>query len=417
MRFPGDLKIEDFSYDLPKERIAQHPLNERDKSKIIVSSAESLFESTFQDLPGLLPGDSVLFLNETKVVQARLLFNKVTGAGIEIFLLDPVYPHTDFQLSLRSTSPCQWNCLVGNRKRWKGETLMLKSGIDDDGIQLFARIISSNAELNIIELSWAPDKLTFSTILETFGQTPLPPYIERRASEADKHTYQTLYARAEGSVAAPTAGLHFTDRIFQGLSKKGIDIHKVTLHVGIGTFKPVTASALTDHEMHSEQVDIPLVTIEALSNSLNKTKVMVGTTTTRVIESIYWQGVKWMSQSAVGSRQSMPPMLSMDIQQWDPYELPNDIPVAESLDYIIIRLKEAGLDALRGSTQLLIAPGYEFKLTDALVTNFHMSQSTLLLLIAALMGERWRDAYRYALTHDFRFLSYGDACLFFKTEM
>lgn len=408
MKHPGNINIEDYTYTLPPDRIAWYPLLDRDSSKLLVYKNGHLSSSVFNEIHELLPTGSLLLLNETKVIQARLHFSKPSGSIIEIFCLEPVFPSPDFQVTFAARGECTWNCLVGNSRRWKGGALESVYPIEGKTVRLKAERLSKDEATSSVRFSWEPGEFTFSRILETFGIIPLPPYIKRESEDTDRETYQTVYAKSEGSVAAPTAGLHFTDGVLAELEKKSISKISFTLHVGAGTFRPVETKALSGHEMHREKVWMPLSSIQSLYNLAGKPKIVVGTTTTRLVESLYWQGVKWSVAE--------PPDAELDISQWEPYsELAGHrLPLEKSLETVLEVMEKHGIDTLQGSTSLIIAPGYEYAVTDIMITNFHQPRSTLLLLIAAFIGEDWRRAYKYALENGFRFLSYGDSCLFFK---
>ncbi len=400
------LKIDDYTYALPAHRIASYPLEQRDQSKLMVSNGEGISEARFSELADFLEPGSLMVLNNTRVVQARLEFFKETGARIEIFCLEPLTPVTDVQQALGHSSPVTWQCLVGNVKKWKTGQLSLENKAS--GLKLSAEMISRKGEEFEIAFSWVPGSLSFGEVLEQAGKTPLPPYITRKASEGDKKTYQTVFARDDGSVAAPTAGLHFTPAVFENLAGKGIDHRFLTLHVGAGTFKPVSAETIGGHQMHSEQFLVERSLVEALLNHQGKV-VSVGTTSMRTLESLYWLGVKLRNGYQPGNGPAR-------IGQWEPY-LPGPQPgPKEALTAIIDWFDKHGVTALQGETALIIVPGYEFRLVDVLVTNFHQPRSTLLLLVAAFAGPVWKTAYQFALNNDFRFLSYGDSCLFFRKE-
>jgi S-adenosylmethionine:tRNA ribosyltransferase-isomerase len=347
-----------------------------------------------------------MIFNETRVIHARLVFHKPSGSRIEIFCLEPVAPVSDVQLAFQQTGHCTWKCLVGNAKRWKTGKLTLTAEVAGRETVLSAEMKEKSRDSFLVEFSWTPGETVFSDILETFGKIPLPPYIGREAIESDNVTYQTVYARNDGSVAAPTAGLHFTPAVFEALSAKDIVRQNITLHVGAGTFKPVSADSLADHVMHSEQVIIPVPVIKNILQYKARHITVVGTTTVRSLESLYWQGVKWLRGEIVS------PYLKVD--QWDPYKPEyRGISLEESLRKVLDVLDKHGLYELKGYTSLLIAPGYKYQIPDAIVTNFHQPKSTLLLLVSAFIGDDWKKAYDYALGHDFRFLSYGDSCLFY----
>jgi S-adenosylmethionine:tRNA ribosyltransferase-isomerase len=350
----------------------------------------------------------LILLNETRVIHARLIFSKPTGSRIEVFLLEPVYP-SDIQLAFHQKDTTTWKCLVGNVKRWKSGPLTLVSADPHNKVELKAEKLKTQGDTFIIKFCWN-NGLSFSEMIEQCGNVPLPPYIDREADERDDTCYQTIFAKNEGSVAAPTAGLHFTDQVLTDLRQKQVSIDKITLHVGAGTFRPVVADVLHDHEMHSEQVVIPMSVIENLLAFRDKPITLVGTTTVRAIESLYWQGVKWLMKE--------PDHPLLDVQQWDPYDLTmlpefSTEEVLYCLMQVMMRFK---ITELRGQTSLIIVPGYRYRFPSAIVTNFHQPNSTLLLLVAAFIGPEWKEVYKYALDHGFRFLSYGDSCLFFNAS-
>jgi S-adenosylmethionine:tRNA ribosyltransferase-isomerase len=408
---PKLLRIQDFDYSLPESRIAQHPLEERDRSKLLVNKAGLISEDNFFNLSKHLPSDSIVVFNETRVIHARLVFQKETGSFIELFCLEPLAPFRDYQRAFTQRTQSEWLCLVGNSKRWKTGIIVLSALFGGRQIKLSAERISRNSDgTSTIKLTWSPPELTFSQILEAAGKIPLPPYISRNPVEKDELTYQTIYARQDGSVAAPTAGLHFSPRVFRSLKDKNIETLNFILHVGAGTFKPVSSESLESHDMHAEQIILPVESLEKLKESLDKQIIAVGTTTTRLLESLFWHGVKVINGLSDPAK--------MDVRQWDPYESLRETKISrqESLEAVISGCKESGNQVLIGKTSLMIAPGYTFRFPDILITNFHQPKSTLLLLIAAFVGEDWKKAYRYALAHDFRFLSYGDSCLFFRVN-
>jgi len=404
MTNPRNIKIEDYNYPLPDERIAKFPLERRHLSKLLYLNNNKLREEAFYNIPELLPKNTLLVFNETKVIQARLLFKKPTGASIEIFCLEPVEPVNDFQLAFQQKPPVAWNCLVGNAKRWKSGEIESVVNVDGKLVRLTAKKREQLNDSFLITFVWDDESILFSDILQTAGMTPLPPYLHRKAVESDKERYQTVYARFDGSVAAPTAGLHFTDEILNQLKNKSVISEKVTLHVGAGTFKPVSTEVINDHEMHTEKVIVKIETLKNLLNQLGNPVIPVGTTSMRTIESLFWMALKIHLGITT----------DFVVNQWDPYEI--EIPVGfdarQALQLLISILEATNLDQLRGSTQLIIAPGYEFKMATGLITNFHQPKSTLLLLVSALIGEKWKEAYNFALNNNFRFLSYGDSCLF-----
>jgi S-adenosylmethionine:tRNA ribosyltransferase-isomerase len=406
---PQSLSIDEFDYPLPDERIAQHPLSERDASKLLIYRQGEITQSTFGNIAEYLPPDSLLLFNDTKVFQARIIFHKATGARIEIFCLEPAAPTADYQIAFSNRGECYWKCLVGNNKKWKSGILTLSVFVDQKEVLLKAQKVSQSGETSVIRFSWEPEHLNFAVILDQSGLVPLPPYIHREAGLEDKERYQTIYARLKGSVAAPTAGLHFTDKVFASLKAKNTASAFVTLHVGAGTFKPVSASTLGDHEMHAEQISITKSLLKQLiahdnPNVLRKI-FPVGTTSMRTIESFYWLGVRMIK----GKMDSENPA----VHQWDPYDpkLDTGVSMSESMEALLKHLIKTGEDQLIASTQLIIAPGYRYRVASGLITNFHQPRSTLLLLVSALIGNDWKKVYDYALNNDFRFLSYGDSCL------
>jgi S-adenosylmethionine:tRNA ribosyltransferase-isomerase len=402
-----ELHIEEFNYPLPDGRIAQFPLESRDRSKLLVYRQGQISEDVFSHITGHLPAKSLIVFNESRVIHARLIFRKPSGARIEVFCLEPL-EHTDIQLAFQGKGSVSWKCLVGNARRWKAGTLEMDVPAGNERILLRAEKGERVEDAYIVHFSWDPPHFTFAGVLEAAGKIPLPPYISREVTAGDADRYQTFFARNEGSVAAPTAGLHFTDAVFQSLQEKGITAAKITLHVGAGTFKPVSSPTVNEHLMHTEQVLIPVQVIRQLLEYHNKHITLVGTTTVRAVESIYWQGVKWLYHN--------PAEPFMRVEQWDPYDEKYNtrVPVEDSLGKVLEVLESKGLSHLQGSTSLLIAPGYTYRFPTAIVTNFHQPKSTLLLLVAAFLGADWKKAYEYALQNDFRFLSYGDSCLFFR---
>jgi len=399
---PENIKIDDYNYPLPNGRIAKFPLKNRDDSKLLFLNGELPEDRRFKDIPKLLPSNSLLVFNETKVIQARLLFQKTTGATIEMFCLEPVAPTNDFQLAFQQASPVEWKCLVGNAKRWKNEILELKIGNDENEIILRAEKKEKIGETTTISFSWDPHDLIFSKIIELSGLVPIPPYLNRKAEESDKERYQTIYAKNDGSVAAPTAGLHFTDQVLSDLHGKDIETGKVTLHVGAGTFKPVSSETISDHEMHTEQLVVSVDTLKHLYRKMDDKVIAVGTTSLRTLESLYWMAVKLEKRND-----------GFFVKQWDPYQIAeNELRGKEAIGILINYLERNQLKYLKGQTQLIIAPGYQFKVISGLITNFHQPKSTLLLLVAAIIGDNWKTVYDFALQNNFRFLSYGDSCLF-----
>jgi S-adenosylmethionine:tRNA ribosyltransferase-isomerase len=407
---PKNLLIQEFDYALPDEKIAKHPLQKRDESKLLVWKNKVIEEDKFFNLDKYLAADSLIIFNNTKVVEARLLFKKESGTTIEIFCLEPADEYADITTAMLQTKKVRWKCLVGNAKKWKDELLTKDIQTKEKTIGLTAKKISKQSEDFIIEFLWNDD-ISFAEVLHLAGVIPLPPYLHRDAEESDKTTYQTIYAKNDGSVAAPTAGLHFTHEVFQKLSGKKITKDFVTLHVGAGTFKPVKTETIEQHEMHAEFFEVNIELIENLLSHLNKNIVAVGTTTLRTLESLYWMGVKISQQSTVNGQQKIN-IEDITVQQWDAYEFAYDCnSVEESVNALLLWMKENQLRKIIAKTQILIAPPYKLKVVNALITNFHQPKSTLLLLVAAIVGENWKSIYEYALQNNFRFLSYGDACL------
>lgn len=409
MTEPQNISIQDYTYLLPEERIAKYPLPERDASKLLIYKENKIVEDLYKNVADYLPVDSFLFFNDTRVIEARLLFQKPTGGIIEIFCLEPHRQYNDITTAMLQKGKVWWLCLVGGASKWKkGYVLEKKIKSNEKEGVLSASYIEKQNDSFIIELSWQPSELSFAELLHHTGAIPLPPYIKRKPEKADTKRYQTVYAKPEGSVAAPTAGLHFTDHIFKRLREKKIESDYITLHIGAGTFKPVKSEKMKDHVMHAEWIDVSKKTIENIYSSANKNIIAVGTTSLRTIESLYWMGVK---------KCLFPGSSSLELLQWEAYELAKQkISVQDALCSLISWMEERGTDRLITRTQLLIAPGYNFKIIDALITNFHQPQSTLLLLVAALIGDEWRSIYEYALEKDFRLLSYGDGSLLWRKK-
>lgn len=398
------IKIEDFNYPLPDERIAKYPLEQRDQSKLLFLHGKTIEEKRFSQLPTLLPAHSLLLFNETRVIQARLLFNKKTGAAIEIFCLEPVEPSTDFQIALQQKPPVVWKCLVGHAKKWKQGKLEARLKVGDKEVVLVAEKLKKLNDAYLIQFTWEPEETFFSDILESSGLTPLPPYLHREAEAADKKRYQTIYAKLNGSVAAPTAGLHFTQKLLDELPNKGFETEKIILHVGAGTFKPVSAEAIGDHQMHTEKIKISKESLEHLQDKLDQPIIPVGTTSMRSLESLFWMALRLYNHEGDFKI----------VGQWDPYSMniPDDFTAKKAIQLLINHLEKENKDYLEGQTQLMIVPGYHFRFATGLITNFHQPKSTLLLLVSALIGNQWKDVYDFALLNNFRFLSYGDSCLF-----
>ncbi len=400
------IKIEDYNYNLPDGRIAKYPLAERDASKLLVYSDGNVSESIFRNIPEFLPEGALMIFNDTKVVPARLHFQRVTGAHIEIFCLEPVDP-PEYATAFAASGKCRWKCVIGNSKRWKGDTLALYNPHNDAVISemgLSASLVERNGETGVVEFAWN-DSRPFSSVLEVCGTVPIPPYLNRESEAIDSERYQTLYARIRGSVAAPTAGLHFTQRVLDGIDSRHIDRENVCLHVGAGTFLPVKSSDVAEHPMHREPFAVSLDLLRRIRGRKGKL-VAVGTTSVRTLESLYYAGVSCIENGE-----------PQDIGQWVPYEREYSYTTGEALDAIIAYLEKNGLEELKVGTRIIIVPGFRFRLVDVLVTNFHQPESTLILLISAFVGGDWRTIYDYALGNGFRFLSYGDSSLLFRRDV
>lgn len=401
MTAPKHISIEDFNYPLPDDRIAKFPLEKRDESKLLMCAGGEISEHVFHNLPDLLPQDTLLIFNDTKVIHARLFFRKPSGAVIEIFCLKPYLAAVSTTFEEREKS--SWICLVGNNKKWKAEKLCQNLNIGGRDSVLTAERKGTHKNAWVVEFSWTGG-FTFAEVIEQAGVMPIPPYLHREAEESDNTRYQTVYAEHKGSVAAPTAGLHFTENVFENLRRRGVLTEFVTLHVGAGTFKPVTCEKIGDHIMHFERIVIAREHIENIARNFGRKIIPVGTTSVRTLESVYWFGVKLCLN---------PDLDSMSILQWDPYELEEHAVSAEkAYNAVLSYLDRHDMPMLEGDTQLLIAPGYSFHVINGLITNFHQPKSTLLLLVSALIGDKWKECYRHALDNGFRFLSYGDSCLF-----
>lgn len=398
-----EIHISDYSYELPEERIAKYPLPERDHSKLLVYRHGTVSDDVFYHLPDYLPQGALMVMNNTKVIQARLHFRKATGALIEIFLLEPALP-ADYEQMFQQRSSCRWLCLVGNQKKWKEGTLCRTFSLPDGtGCELQAERIGEQGTSQLVELRWSGG-VPFADVIDVTGELPIPPYLNRDSEESDKTTYQTVYSKIKGSVAAPTAGLHFTERVLADIDRRGIEREELTLHVGAGTFRPVKSQTIGEHAMHTEYVAVRRHTIERLIAHGGRA-IAVGTTSVRTLESLYYMGLKVMADGNIGEE-------ALHVGQWEPYET-RQTPVAAtaSLQALLDWMERRQLSVLHSSTQIIIAPGYDYKIVDMLVTNFHQPQSTLLLLVSAFVHGDWRRIYDYALSHSFRFLSYGDSSL------
>ena len=393
--------IADYNYPLPDERIAKYPLPERDHSKLLVYRDGQVSEDRFFNVGDYIAPHSLLIYNNTRVIQARLEFHKPTGARIEVFCLEPLEPH-DYQLSLSSTTGCIWKCMVGNAKKWHNEAIELKAG--EWTLRAFKQETLGNTFA--VRFEWDEANVSFAEILDAMGELPIPPYLNRKTEESDKTTYQTVYSRIKGSVAAPTAGLHFTEKVLSDLHNRGIETDEVTLHVGAGTFLPVKTADANEHTMHTEIIAVPKLTIEHIIAQIGHI-VAVGTTSMRTLESLYFIGCRFLNTETSEYRN----IEHIHVDQFEPYEQKSFPSTEEALRAIVAYLDATGQQTLHAETQIMIKPGYVFHVVDQLITNFHQPQSTLLLLVSAFVGGDWRTIYDYALSHDFRFLSYGDSSI------
>ncbi|HLO82765.1 MAG TPA: S-adenosylmethionine:tRNA ribosyltransferase-isomerase [Chitinophagaceae bacterium] len=399
---PRNININDFTYLLPDERIARFPLPERDASRLLVYDRGQISEDIYRNIANHIPEETTLVFNDTRVVEARLLFTKPTGGVIEIFALEPADIYPEIQTAMHQKGEVIWKCMIGGASKWKrGMILEKKIGTT---LILSAAIVEHLPDSFLVKLSWNDPELSFGEVLHLAGLIPLPPYLKRESEESDKERYQTIYAKTEGSVAAPTAGLHFTDRVFESLRAKQIQPLYVTLHVGAGTFKPVKTDRLEEHDMHSEFIDVTDMAVAHLAES--KRVYAVGTTSLRTLETLYWMGIKCSLNPGIS-------MEELEMQQWEVYDRLNAQrkPAKDALRHLLTWMHSRNMKRIVCRTRLLVTPGYRPGLVRGLITNFHQPQSTLLLLVAALMGDDWKKMYTYALDHDYRFLSYGDGCI------
>lgn len=394
------IDISDYDYELPENRIAQYPV-ERDKSKLLVYKNSFISQDIFSNISSHIPTGSLLVFNDSSVIKARLLFGKNTGARIEVLCLEPSAPQ-DYEKSFKSSDEVEWKCLAGNLKKWKRGSISLNFICDGKQATLEAEKVRQEGEFLIVRFRWTPADIQFEKVLDNAGHIPLPPYITRQDQDSDASDYQTVYSAARGSVAAPTAGLHFTDDVLHAIRQKSISSTRITLHVGAGTFKPVKSSNVCEHEMHNEHFVVTLETIKDLIENYGRI-IAVGTTSVRTIESLYWLGLRLMRNQE--DTQSLP------VSQWEPYEQNSDVSGNEALKAILNYMLSKNILSLYASTSLIIVPGYKFRLTKGIITNFHQPRSTLLLLISAWTGEKWEEIYKYALENEFRFLSYGDSSI------
>lgn len=396
------IRIKDFNYDLPESRIAKFPVAQRDHSKLLIYDKGKVSEDVFYNITDYLPKGSLMIFNNTRVIKARIHFRKETGAIIEVFLLEPA-ELADYEQMFQTNGSCSWFCLVGNLKKWKEGALKRVFDIKGTQVTLIATYRQEHGTSHWIDFAWDNKDITFADILENVGELPIPPYLKRDTQESDKVTYQTVYSKIKGSVAAPTAGLHFTEDVLKAIDDKGIEREELTLHVGAGTFKPVKSEEIAGHNMHTEYICVLKSTLKKLIEH-NACAVAVGTTSVRTLESLYYVGVRLSKNPDLKEEQ-------LHIDQWEPYETQTDLSPVEALQNIVDYLDRNGQNSFHGSTQIIIAPGYEYKIVKMLVTNFHQPQSTLLLLVSAFVHGEWKTIYDYALSHDFRFLSYGDSSL------
>lgn len=400
---PRDIRIENYTYQLPDELIARYPLQERDASKLLVWEQGNIQEDIYRNIADYIPARTLMVFNQTKVVHARLLFQKTTGSSIEVFCLEPHEQYADVQTAMLQKGKVYWNCMIGGAAKWK-PGMVLTITHQDPAFVLSASIVARRPGNFTLELSWDNHDLSFAEILHYAGKVPLPPYLHREAEAGDEDRYQTIYARDEGSVAAPTAGLHFTPEVMDRLREKHIDTAFVTLHVGAGTFRPVKTETMAEHDMHAEWIDVHADLVEAILNHLDTGIVAVGTTSMRTLESLYWIGFKLYHNL-------QPDLAGIAVSQWDPYDLTESLPAKDALQAILDWMQQNNTKHLITRTRILIAPGYTMRMVKGLVTNFHQPQSTLLLLVAAMTGDNWRTIYDHALQCNYRFLSYGDGSL------
>ncbi len=403
-----DIRINEYDYDLPAERIAQYPLPDRDGSKLLLYDGKGVSSDVFRNIGNHLPSGTHLVFNNTRVISARLLFRKESGAYIEILCLEPLFPHS-YELSFSSPGPVEWKCMIGNLKKWKSGVLSMPFSAGGQINTLTAEMICSEGEAWRVRYSWSNPRISFSEVIDASGHIPLPPYINREDEAGDRIRYQTVYSKVKGSVAAPTAGLHFTEELLCSLANRGISHSSITLHVGAGTFQPVRTPGIAGHTMHCERFSVTAATIERLLENRGRI-VAVGTTSVRTLESLYWLGVKALAGKLAENSEN-------SVGQWDPYGDDREISVNESLGALKQHIISRDMSELEASTSMIIVPGYRFRMIEGMVTNFHQPRSTLLLLVSAWTGNDWKTVYRYALDNEFRFLSYGDSSLLLKSPV
>jgi S-adenosylmethionine:tRNA ribosyltransferase-isomerase len=402
-----EINIDDYNYNLPDEKIAQYPVTKRDNSRLLVYDGTKISSDLFLNIAKYIPDRSLLVFNNTRVIRARLHFQKASGANIEILCLEPLLP-ADYELSLGSWGPVEWKCIIGNLKKWKGGIIRLQFFISGEQCTLSANRVCPEGEAWRIRFSWDKNELSFGQVIEGAGHIPLPPYIKRSDEETDIRSYQTVYSKVKGSIAAPTAGLHFTNEVLKNIMQRGIKSTELTLHVGAGTFQPVRSKNISGHEMHAEHFFVTRQTIELISKNTDRI-IAVGTTSVRSLESLYWIGVQILEKKPG-------PSYEFHVTQWEPYYRKSVIPVKSSLSAILDYMDSERINGLNASTGIIIIPGYEFRLINGLITNFHQPKSTLLLLISAWIGDAWKEIYKFALNNDFRFLSYGDSSILFRPD-
>ncbi len=397
-----NIKMSDYAYMLPEERIAKFPVPSRDSSKLLVYNQGEIFESVFSSIASFLPQNELMVFNNTRVIQARIHLKKETGAQVEVFLIEPELPR-DYERMFQKKISCSWLCMIGNLKRWHDETLQKSFFINEKKVTLSVKKAEAVGSLYKVDFKWDEENITFADVLENVGELPIPPYLNRETLEEDKITYQTIYSKIMGSVAAPTAGLHFTSKVLLDIKEKGIESAELTLHVGAGTFRPVKSETISSHDMHTEYFSVSKECLEKLI-AHNSSAIAVGTTTVRTLESLYYIGLK-LEEDPEAS------LLNIHVSQWEPYKEQKKISPLRAIENILNYLSRIKQDFLHASTQIIIVPGYEYKIVKKLITNFHQPQSTLLLLVSAFVGDDWKRIYDFALKNDFRFLSYGDSSL------
>jgi len=400
-----DISVKDFTYDLPEERIAKYGLTERDQSKLLVWNDNNITDDHFYNLPRYIPEGSMLVFNNTRVIKARLIFHKTTGARIELFCLEPIEP-AEYSYSFAQTKSCRWKCIIGNLKKWKDDSLEEVINIKGIPVVFTAKKVMELGDSFDILFSWDNDQISFAEVLEASGNIPIPPYLQRESEAIDLKSYQTVYSKIKGSVAAPTAGLHFTENVLYLLKQKKIDCEEITLHVGAGTFRPVKSDTIFGHKMHTEHFIVSREFVEKLVKHKGKI-IAVGTTSVRTLESLYWMGCKIITEPGIDLK-------NLSVLQWEPYQGNPQPEDRESFKALLRYMEKNDFDDLKSATQVIIIPGYEFKVIQGMITNFHQPQSTLLLLIAAFLGDQWKEIYDHALKSNYRFLSYGDSNLYVK---